>query len=188
MARDTRSRMVRGAARMVGTRGAGKTSLRELAKEAGVPLGSTYHHFPGGKQQLVDEAVRFLGDHVDRIIESSRDDGVDAALGAIAHQWRTVLEESDFRTGCAVLAVATEDDAALRETATQVFASWEGRLERVLADAGVPPSRAPRLARMVVAAFEGAIALCRAERSLQPLEDVSAELQVLIRTAVGARP
>lgn len=185
MTRDTRSRMIRGTARMVGTRGAGGTSLRELAKEAGVPLGSTYHHFPGGKQQLVDEAVRFLGDRVSEIIESSRSEGVDAALDAVSGQWRVVLEASGFRTGCAVLAVATEDEPELRRTATQVFAAWEERLADVLVDAGVEPARAPRLARMVVASFEGAVALCRAERSIRPLDDVADELRTLVRDAIA---
>ncbi|WP_435770823.1 TetR/AcrR family transcriptional regulator [Nocardioides sp. SYSU DS0651] len=183
MARDTRSRMVIGAARMVGTRGPGGTSLRELAKEAGVPLGSTYHHFPGGKRQLVDESVRFLGDHVARIIDSSREGGVEAALDALVAQWRRVLEDSGFRTGCAVLAVATEDDPELRQTATDVFAMWQEHLVAVLVAAGTDPARAPRLARTVVAAVEGAVALCRAERSVAPLEDVSQELRLLLEAA-----
>ena len=53
MATDTRRRMIAGAAEAIGTQGAAAMSLRDLAREAGVPLGSTYHHFPGGKAQLV---------------------------------------------------------------------------------------------------------------------------------------
>jgi AcrR family transcriptional regulator len=184
MARDTRTRMVHGAARMVGTRGAGRTSLRELAKEAGVPLGSTYHHFPGGKQQLVEEAVRTIGAHITRIIESARERGAGAALDVLSQEWRTVLESTEFRTGCAVLAVATEDDEALSSVATEVFASWESGLENVLADAGIASERAPRLARTLIAAVEGAVALCRAERSIAPLDDVMTELHLLLATAL----
>lgn len=183
MARDTRTRMVHGAARMVGSRGASGTSLRDLAKEAGVPLGSTYHHFPGGKQQLVEEAVRSIGGHITRIIQSADDRGAGAALDVLTGEWRVVLEGSGFNTGCAVLAVATEDDESLRRLATEVFASWQHQLATVLADAGVDPDRAPRLARTMIAAIEGAIALCRAERSLAPLEDVTAELRTLAADA-----
>lgn len=183
MAGDTRARMVRGAARMVGTRGAGSTSLRELAKEAGVPLGSTYHHFPGGKQQLVEEAVRSIGNHITRLVESARSRGAGEALDVLTDEWRTVLEGSEFRTGCAVLAVATEDDPELRALATEVFVSWQQQLAGVLADTGVPPERAPRLARTIVAALEGAVALCRAEQSIRPLEEVVAELRTMIAVA-----
>jgi TetR/AcrR family transcriptional repressor of lmrAB and yxaGH operons len=183
VAADTRTRMIRGAARLVGTHGAAGTSLRELAREADVPLGSTYHHFPGGKQQLVEEAVRSIGNHIARIIESARQAGAGDALDALTGEWRIVLEGSDFRTGCAVLAVATEDDPDLRSLATEVFASWQEQLASVLTDAGVPATRAPRLARMMVAAMEGAIALCRAERSIASLEEVTAELRALVATA-----
>jgi AcrR family transcriptional regulator len=183
MATDTRTRMVRGAARMVGTRGPASTSLRELAREAGVPLGSTYHHFPGGKQQLVEEAVRSVGNHITRIIETARDAGAGDALDVLTGEWRTVLEGSDFRTGCAVLAVATDDDAELRDVATSVFSSWQQQLAEVLTAVGVPEARAPRLARMIVAALEGAIALCRAEHSIAPLEDVTVELHTLVAEA-----
>lgn len=185
MARDTRSRMIHGAALLVGTRGAASMSLRELAKEAGVPIGSTYHHFPGGKQQLVEEAVRSVGANINRHIEASRHGGAAAALEQFTDGWRNVLRDSDFRTGCPVLAVATEDDPALREVATKVFDSWQTSLATVLADAGMDPERAPRLAMLVVAAIEGAVALCRAEQTITPLEDVSVELQALLNDAVG---
>ena len=56
--RGSRDRLVIGAADMIRRRGLNATSVRELAKHAGAPLGSTYHYFPGGKQQVVTEAVR----------------------------------------------------------------------------------------------------------------------------------
>ncbi|WP_183094536.1 helix-turn-helix domain-containing protein, partial [Nocardioides stalactiti] len=75
MASDTRTRMIYGAALMLGARGAAALSLRDLAKEAGVPIGSTYHHFPGGRQQLIEEAVRTIGAAVDRRLQVGRGRG-----------------------------------------------------------------------------------------------------------------
>jgi len=187
MATDTRGRMIRGAARMVGTRGASATSLRELAREAGVPLGSTYHHFPGGKHELVTEAVLAQGMYVDELIDRARTEGAGAALAAMTGEWRRVLERSGFRTGCAVLAVATEDEPDLRATANRVFDSWRARLTGVLVEHGVAADRAPGLARTVVAAVEGAVALCRAERSLAPLQEVTVEIGRLIDSAIDHR-
>ena len=166
MARDTRTRMIYGAARMIGTRGVGAMSLRDLAKEAGVPIGSTYHHFPGGRQQLIEESIRTIGAAVNRRIEVGRERGPVAALDAFGDEWRTLLEDTEFLTGCPVFAVATADDEALRDVATEVLESWQSTLAEVLADAGVDPARTSRLAMFVVAAIEGAIALCQAERSI----------------------
>ena len=180
---DTRRRMIHGAARAIGTRGVGGMSLRDLAKEAGVPLGSTYHHFPGGKAQLAEEAVTSTGRRVAKLVESAREQGIDGAIAAFTRVWRELLVETDFRTGCPVLAVATGDDPELTETARGIFASWQDLMVAGLADGGVPAERAPGLARMIVASLEGAVAVSRAERSLEPLDQVSAELITLVQAA-----
>lgn len=185
MTQDTRTRMIHGTALLVGARGAKSTSLRDLAREAGVPLGSTYHYFPDGKRQLVNEAVSTVGTRIDNLIERARQQGADAALDAFADGWRSVLESTDFRSGCPVLAVALEEDPVLRETATRIFDRWQALLVENFVAGGVPADRARRLARTMVAAIEGAVALCRAEHSFDPLEDVLAELRVMFAEAAG---
>lgn len=186
MTHDTRTRMIDGTALLVGARGARATSLRDLAREAGVPLGSTYHYFPDGKSQLVGEAVDTIGDRISRLIKRADEQGPGSALDAMANGWRTVLESTDFRSGCPVMAVALEEDATLRRSANRIFDSWQEALTDVLRSEGVTADRAPRLARTMVAAVEGAIALCRAEHSFDPLEDVLGELRAMIADA--ARP
>jgi AcrR family transcriptional regulator len=180
---DTRRRMVHGAARAIGTRGVGAMSLRDLAREAGVPLGSTYHHFPGGKAQLAEEAVVSTGRQVAKLVDRARHEGIEGAIGAFTSVWRELLVETDFRTGCPVLAVATGDDPALTETARGIFAAWQELMTEALVDGGVPAARAPGVARMIVASLEGAVAVSRAERSLEPLDQVAAELVELVRSA-----
>jgi len=102
---------------------------------------------------------------------------------AFALVWREMLIQTDFRTGCPVLAVATGDEPALTETARAIFASWHDLMVQVLIADGVTPSRAPGLARLVIASLEGAVAVCRAERSLEPLDQVSAEIVALVAPA-----
>jgi hypothetical protein len=80
-----------------------------------------------------------------------------------------------------VLAVATGDDPDLTETARGIFASWQELMVAGLVEGGVPQHRAPGVARMIVASLEGAVAVSRAERSLEPLDQVSAELVTLVR-------
>lgn len=184
MARDTRSRMIAGAARAIGTQGAAAMSLRDLAREADVPLGSTYHHFPGGKAQLVEEAVLATGAHLDRLFAETRPGGLDQTLRTIPHYFRRLLERSDFATGCPVLAVATEAEPALRDVARGVFASWQAAFAAVLVDEGVEPERAARLARLAIASFEGAVALSRAERSLAPFDEVVEQLSGMLGDVV----
>ena len=176
--------MVRGAAQMIAERGIEATSLRVLAEEARVPIGSTYHHFPGGKAELVDEAVRSVGRRVGRILDAARDGGPDQALESFAATWSTVLRDSDFHAGCPVLAAATARDPRHHAVARQVFAEWRTSLVAALESAGVDPERAPGLATLVVAAVEGAVGLARASGSVEPLDAAVAELRTVIRQAV----
>lgn len=183
MTRDTRQRMVAGAARMIGTGGIDAMSLRDLAESAGVPLGSTYHHFPGGKAELVDEAVRHVGAYVARVVDSNPEATPAGVLQVFADTWRTTLEQSDYRSGCAVLAAATATDPRHHAVAREVFEEWQRVLTDALATSGVEPARAPRLARTIVATVEGAIGLARASGSADPLDDVVAELGELVESA-----
>ena len=183
MASDTRRRMISGAAQAIGTQGAAAMSLRDLAREAGVPLGSTYHHFPGGKAELVEEAVLATGRQVARLLDRSREQGVDAALRSFAQHWRELLVRTEFATGCPVLAVATEAEPALQAVARGVFTQWQEAMAAALVEEGVPAARAASLGRLVIASLEGAVAVARAERSADPLDEVVAELSVLLEQA-----
>src|SRR5437764_9633704 len=107
-----RERIVAGAADMISRRGLNATSIRELAKHAKAPLGSTYHYFPEGKGQLATEAVQYAGGTVARILRKELDGGPAAGLRAFLSLWRSIVIESDFRAGCPVLAVSVEEPPA----------------------------------------------------------------------------
>ena len=61
--RNVRAEMVAGATRLLARKGLEGTSFAEVLAAAGAPRGSTYHHFPGGKRELVQEAVELAGAH-----------------------------------------------------------------------------------------------------------------------------
>ena len=56
-----RERMVFSAAQLIRRRGVGNTGLRDVVDDAQAPRGSLQHYFPGGKEQLVNEAVELGG-------------------------------------------------------------------------------------------------------------------------------
>ena len=60
------------------------------------------------------------------------------------------------------------------------FGSWTARLAAKLTDAGVPGHRAGPIALAALAGMEGALILCRAEGSSQPLDTIAAELMRLL--------
>ena len=59
------------------------------------------------------------------------------------------------------------------------------RMFRALRREGVAPARARRLAALVIASVEGTVAMCRAARSAQPLDDVRQELELALSSALS---
>jgi len=56
--------MVASAALLIRERGAQPTAIADVLKESGAPRGSAYHYFPGGRTQLLCEAVDYAADYV----------------------------------------------------------------------------------------------------------------------------
>ncbi len=193
--------MIAGAAEMIARRGVSATSVREVVRYTETPRGSIAHHFPGGKQQLIEEAVSFAGKAIavplDRMLQEK---GAIEGLGLFIAFWRKHLETTDFGSGCPVLAVCLEEasdqqgaasddqgaaeQARLLGIANAVFADWQSVIARALHREGVSSSRAKRLATLSVAAVEGTVAMCRASRSAQSLDHVSKELAVVFSEAI----
>ncbi|MEV4682970.1 TetR/AcrR family transcriptional regulator [Streptomyces kurssanovii] len=184
----SRERIVAGAADMISRRGLSATSIREMAKHAEAPLGSTYHYFPEGKQQLATEAVRYTGEWVARSLRKELEAGPAAGLRAFLDLWRRIVVESDFHAGCPVLAVAIEEPPAdeippALVAAAEVFEQWEDLLSASLREHGAEAGQAAQLSTLIVAAVEGTVAMCRAKRSAQPLDQTAEQLQALIAAA-----
>jgi AcrR family transcriptional regulator len=201
MLSNTRAKMVAGAADLMSRRGVNATSVRDVVRHTGTPRGSIGHHFPRGKQQLIEDALVFAGKQVSGPLERlTQSRGAVAGLRAFIALWRQTLERSKFQAGCPVLAVAVEqyvndatvkdgepDKAAQRhllDLANGVFADWQRIMFTALRHEGVAPARARRLAALVIASTEGTVAMCRAARSAQPLDDVRQELELVLSSAL----
>ena len=179
---ESRQRLVAGAADMMRRRGLNATSVRELAKHAQAPLGSTYHYFPGGKYELAAEAVRWADELTTRALVNELQAGPLAGLRAFLKMWRKIVVDSDFRAGCPVLAASVEDlpedGTAPRDAAATAFGNWTSLLAQSMRDHGA--SEAESLATLIVAAVEGSVAMCRAQRSTDSLDQIAAQLESLV--------
>jgi AcrR family transcriptional regulator len=187
MASDTRERMIRSTAALVCERGVEATALSDVLEHSGAPRGSIYHHFPGGKAQLVEEATRAVGcEFADGMVAALDAGDPLVALRALADVWLTTLRASDFGAGCPVAAVVVEGDRhpSARAAAGEAFAAWQRALVDALGRRGIPPARAASLAALAVAAVEGAVVLARAQQSAEPLEQVRDELLAVVAAAM----
>ena len=97
---DAPQRVIDAAAQMLARVGLNATSIREVTKLAEAPLGSTYHHFPGGKQELLARATHMAGDKVEALLMELLEGGAVQGLQQFLAMWRERLLRSDFRAGC----------------------------------------------------------------------------------------
>lgn len=173
----TRDRMVAGAARLLAQRGLQATSFSEVLEFTASPRGSIYHHFPGGKEQLVKAALDLVTAQMGKFFSPPEGALPEEVTGLFLGLWRAVLVRSKFRAGCAVVAVTVAADSPeLLEHAAAIFRAWRGRLAQLLVAGGVAQKDAARFAPMLIAASEGAVILSRGEQSLEPFELVASQL------------
>src|ERR1700681_1741623 len=168
--------MVRSAADLIRRKGVSGTGMREIVIDADAARGSLQHYFPGGKEELVSEALLWWGDAVGhqgrKGLSELKSRTPSALLASVVDWWRRDLTNEQFSAGCPLVAAAADTAATsdqLRQVLRRAFDGWLEPLSESLVDLGVPPERSDNLAIVVIAALEGAIILARIRRELTPL-------------------
>lgn len=183
MTKDSRAKMVRSAAALIGTRGLSGTSFSEVLEHSGAPRGSIYHHFPNGKRQLAEDAIEWTSDQILGHLRGCRATTPPELMACFIDLWRQSVLASRGTTGCAVAGVAIDIGAyedVLIGIVRRTFRSWVTELAERLVELELPGDRARTVAFAAVAGMEGALILCRAEGNSRPLEAVGEELMRLV--------
>jgi AcrR family transcriptional regulator len=174
MSTPTRQRIVEAGADLLRLKGYSATGVKEIVGAAEAPFGSLYHHFPGGKEQLGEEVVRWSGREYAKLGPLVFDAAPDVVTGVrmfFAGAAET-LQESGWVSGCPIATVALEvanTSEPLRQATAEVFTGWIDGLAPRFAAAGLDEARARELAIAMIAALEGAFVLAQAWRDVTPL-------------------
>jgi TetR/AcrR family transcriptional repressor of lmrAB and yxaGH operons len=173
--------MVLSAVQLLREEGIARTGFRDVVAHSGTPRGSIAHHFPGGKTQLVGEAVRLAGGISSRAMRTKASTP-EEIVRLIFGLYRRALFDTDFAAGCPVGAVAQEayDDAELRAAVQAVFDDWRDVLRVSLRKAGHSRTRSLELADMAIASMQGAIMLSRVDGTADALDRVERQLLGLV--------
>ncbi|GAC58708.1 putative TetR family transcriptional regulator [Gordonia hirsuta DSM 44140 = NBRC 16056] len=175
---DARERMIASAAELLPSLGIQGTSFSRVIEHSGAPRGSVGHHFPGGKEEMIDAAVRIAGDRITRRLRRLAEDGLsyEQVIVALCDYFAEVLRQSDFRGGCPIAAAAFDDDLSdgIRTTAITVIDEWIDIIAGIRAAEGTPAPQARRDAENAIHTVEGALIMCKLRRSIEPLNSVRA--------------
>lgn len=169
--------MIRSAAQKLSESGVRGASFSNVLELSGASRGAIYHHFPGGKDELIEEAITYVGESAMAQLQKSAGLPATEVVSQYSRMWRRVLVGGEFKGGCAVAAVVTDAESEhLVHVAASIFRSWRSLLGQLLIDGGVAPQDAPVVAATVVATLEGAMLLARAEGDIDVFDQVSRHL------------
>ncbi len=161
-----RNRQIVAAARAVITRdGVAGATVRAVANEAGIPLGTLQYVFPT-KQQLMRAVIEDLVDEIGETLRSSAplDSGLEHALAeGIRRFWNDLvvgaqpMQLAQYELTTQALRTAGLEDLARRqyERYTDVVAEWIQNAAGRAGEESAVDSR--RLARLIVAGVDGLI-------------------------------
>ncbi|MCS0639812.1 TetR/AcrR family transcriptional regulator [Streptomyces sp. LP05-1] len=186
----TRDRIVRAASRLMQRQGYDGTGIKQISEEAEATLGSVYHFFPGGKQEIAVAAIR-LGDEefaadLRAALDAHADPGV--AVAEFTRHLAEGLRASDWVDGCPITTPALGTAGRLpdiQEAAATAFARWRELVRVKLVGSGIAETEAAELAHTVISMLEGAELAAQVGRSDQPLDIAGRHLAELIG---GYRP
>ena len=186
----TRDRILDATAELLRIRGYTGTGMKQVVAQAGAPLGSVYHFFPGGKEQLAGESLERAGAFYHDLVLAVFDgeDDVVAGTRAVFDGAAEVLRQSGYEDACPVATVALEvasTSEPLRRAADRVFESWLRTLTSRFVDAGVEPAVARSTAISVVALLEGAFLLSRSARTTESVAATGDAAVALVEAALA---
>jgi AcrR family transcriptional regulator len=191
MSTPTRQRIVEAGAELLRAKGYSGTGVKEIVAAAQAPFGSLYHHFPGGKEQLGEEVVRWSGREYGKLGPLVFDAAPDVVAGVRMFFAGAAenLQASGWIAGCPIATVALEvasTSEPLRRATADVFTEWIDDLAPRFAAAGVEAARARELAIGMIAALEGAFVLAQAWRDVTPLYVAGEQTARAVQEALAA--
>lgn len=184
--------MLASAADLMRRRGSLAVSTTAVLVDSGAPRGSFFHYFPGGRQQLIVEALGDVGDRMASALEEQVADATPRELvSALRDCWREELVTKGFDAGCPITGAVVSGASTnpdLRTTAERAFHRWYAALAVSLTQHGMSETRSRSVAITMIASLEGTLILARCQRSLTPLCHVTGELAHLIDTLTLEEP
>jgi AcrR family transcriptional regulator len=174
LARSTKESILTAAAELMRRKGYAAVGMKDVVAGSGAPIGSLYHHFPGGKAEIAREALINAGAAYGLLIPTLVDphDDLGEAIESVFVQAAEDMAGTGFANMCPVASVAAEvadTVEELRETSAAIFIGWLDGGTAYFESRGLPQDAARDVTVALVSALEGAFVLARTLRDVEPL-------------------
>lgn len=173
---SSRDKILRTASRLFRKQGYHATGLSQITAESGAPRGSLYYYFPGGKEELAQEAIQLTGERIKAYISSAISGEADPVKAFQSYIQMMadgieeyIIEENDDIPIVSVAAETWSFSERLRQTCEQVYQDWQLVYQEKLLQSGYAPETAETLSVAIQAMIEGAYVLSVTKKNGRPL-------------------
>ncbi|HEY1015029.1 MAG TPA: TetR/AcrR family transcriptional regulator [Herpetosiphonaceae bacterium] len=189
----TKKRLIDTMMLLIQRQGYHATGISQVLAESKAPKGVLYHHFPGGKTELAAAAVRQAGGYIIARLERLMAESADPVEGfsRFVRHYQQQLRETDYVFGCPIATLALETAAsidALQREVKAIFGQMGAVVARMLAASGLDDEAAAIQSTLLIALFEGALLLSKAQRDPAPLEAAIIYLERQLRPQLPGPP
>jgi len=185
----TKGKIAKAAAELFDAKGYSGAGLTDILVQAGVPKGSIYFHFPGGKEEIAAEAINIAGKDIQEFLDGAltKSKHPSEAINLVIGVFKARLVEAEFRSGCPVSAVGLElsgTQSLALDACSAAFSAWIKTLEFYLKNY-VAEEQAAKLADAVFCLIQGALILSRVTGDLEHLSNAEVYSGKLLRDALS---
>ena len=179
----TKDSIVQSASNLIRLKGYFGTGINEIIEESKIPKGSLYHHFPGGKDEVIEAALEEAAVSLAISFKNAMKGKGSAVNGlkGIIDLFIDDLKENKLKYGCPLAAVSMDvaiENENLRMACTRLFDFWITAIDSYLKYKGIKKSR--EKAERFLIRVEGALLLSRVQQSDRPLKLIKKDLDNLI--------
>ncbi|MFD2830445.1 TetR/AcrR family transcriptional regulator [Corticicoccus populi] len=192
MKRNTRDDIIRATASLMQQKGYFGTGLNDIIKESGAPRGSIYYHFPNGKEEIAQEAVKWTKDHVTSLIRQElgkKEDALSAIQLFIMDSVKR-FEADKYFSGVPIAALVLETSSSsdvLKECCHEAFEEWSGEFTSKIISNGFKHEEAERLGKWINSMIQGAFISALAKGDGEPLRNAAEMLPVVFKKTENVR-
>ena len=183
---SSRERIIRAASDLLVDNGYYGMGLNEIVRRGKAPKGSIYYHFPGGKEQIAEEAILLAGRTLAERIRVSlvKKSNAAEAVRTFVDRMSFFVMASGFRSGGALTVIASETATTskkLNACCREAYALIADAFKDKLREYGFSELPAAALSVAITAAVEGGIILSRTYHSRKPLRTIAKLLGEMVK-------
>ncbi|MFF4733562.1 TetR/AcrR family transcriptional regulator [Streptomyces mirabilis] len=192
--RETRRRIVEGAAEEIRERGAASTTLDDIRARTATSKSQIFHYFPGGKEELL---LAVAACEADRVLEDQEPHLSNLRTWSAWQDWRDAVLRRYEQQGvnCPLGVLITElgrTTPAAQQLTGQLISTWQAALRegvRDMQETGEIDRQldADRTAAALVAAVQGGVTILMATGGIAHLEAALDTTLTLLRAGAPAQ-